>query len=81
MGMEVEMVSRAGGASSGGTATITRLKRPSGANLLRVAAAANSAKAAGSVAVGGKGNTATGTMARTSERRAREVARKALQRI
>jgi hypothetical protein len=74
------MVTRGGG---GGTATITRLKRPSGANLLRVAAAANSAKAAGSVAMGGKGNaaTATGTMARASVRRAREEARKALQRI
>jgi len=77
MGMEVEMVSRV---NSGGSATITRLKRPSGANLLRVAAAANSAKAAGSVAVGGKGNeaTATGTMTRTSVRRAGEEARKAL---
>jgi NIMA (never in mitosis gene a)-related kinase 2 len=82
MGMEVEVVSR-GGASGGGTATITRLKRPSGANLLRVAAAANSAKAAGSVAVGGKGNaaTATGTMTRTSVRRAREEARNALLRM
>lgn len=81
MGMEV--VSRVGGASNGGTGTITRLKRPSGANLLRVAAAANSAKAAGSVAVGGKGNgaTATGTMTRTSARRAREEARNALLRI
>jgi hypothetical protein len=78
MGVEVEMVSR-----GGGPATITRLKRPSGANLLRVAAAANSAKAAGSVAIGGKGNaaTATGTMARTTARRAREEARKVLQRI
>lgn len=83
MGMEVAMVSRGAGASSGGTATITRLKRPSGANLLRVAAAANSAKAAGSVAVGGKGNaaTATGTMTRTSVRRAREEARNALLRM
>jgi len=81
MGMEVEMVSRGG--SSGGSATITRLKRPSGANLLRVAAAANSAKAAGSVVVGGKGNaaTATGTMARTTVRRAREEARKVLLRM
>jgi hypothetical protein len=86
MGVEVEMVSRAaGGASGGGTATITRLKRPSGANLLRVAAAANSAKAAGSVAAGGKGNvtTATGTVARSSSvvRRAGEEARKALLRM
>ena len=81
MGMEV--VSRGAGASSGGTATVTRLKRPSGANLLRVAAAANSAKAAGSVAVGGKGNTATatGTMTRTSARKAREEARNALLRM
>ena len=83
MGMEAEMVSRGAGAGSGGTATIARLKRPSGANLLRVAAAANSAKAAGSVAVGGKGNaaTATGTMARTTVRRAREEARNALLRM
>jgi hypothetical protein len=82
-GMEAEMVSRGAGAGSGGTATIARLKRPSGANLLRVAAAANSAKAAGSVAVGGKGNaaTATGTMARTTVRRAREEARNALLRM
>ena len=72
--MESEMVTRGAG---GGSATITRLKRPSGANLLRMAAAANSAKAAGSVAVGGKGNTATAT----SVRRGREEARKALQRI
>jgi hypothetical protein len=79
MGMEMEMVSRAAG-----TATVTRLKRPSGANLLRVAAAANSAKAAGSVALGGKGNaaTATGTVARSSVvRRAGEEARKALLRV
>ena len=85
MGVEVEVVSRATGASSGGTATITRLKRPSGANLLRVAAAANSAKAAGSVAVGGKGNaaTTTGAVARSSSmvRRAGEEARKALLRM
>jgi hypothetical protein len=76
---EVEMVSRAAG-----TASVTRLKRPSGANLLRVAAAANSAKAAGSVAVGGKGNavTGTGTVARSSVvRRAGEEARKALLRM
>lgn len=79
MGTEVEIVSRGAG---GGTATISRLKRPSGANLLRAAAAANSAKAAGSVAVGGKGNaaTATGTMSRTG-RRAGEEARKALLRV
>lgn len=84
VGMGIEVVSRGGGGgSSGGKATLTRLKRPSGANLLRVAAAANSAKAAGSVAVGGKGNaaTATGTMAKTSVRRAGEEARKALLRM
>jgi len=83
MGMKVEMVSRGASANNGGSATITRLKRPSGANLLRVAAAANSAKAAGSVAAGGKGSaeTATGTMTRTSVRRAGEEARKALLRI
>ena len=78
--MEAEMVIR----GSGGTATITRLKRPSGANLLRVAAAANSAKAAGSIAMGRKGNAAAGSgsdmMARASVRR-REEARKALQRV
>jgi hypothetical protein len=75
----VEMVSRAGG-----PATVARLKRPSGANLLRAAAAANSAKAAGSVGVGGKGNgaTGTGTVARSSVvRRAGEEARKALLRM
>jgi hypothetical protein len=78
--IEAEMVTRGGG---GGIGTITRLKRPSGANLLRVAAAANSAKAAGSIVMGGKGNagTGTGTMAKASVRRAREEARKGLQRI
>ncbi len=45
--------------------TIPRAKRPSGANLLRAAAAANSAKAAGDP-MGAKGTSAAGTVARSS---------------
>jgi NIMA (never in mitosis gene a)-related kinase 2 len=65
-----------------GSGTIARAKRPSGANLLRAAAAANSAKAAGDP-IGAKGMSAAGTGARSSSvvRKAGEEARKALLRM
>ena len=76
IGMEMEKMPRRG------SGTIARAKRPSGANLLRAAAAANSAKAAGDP-VGSKGMCVTGTVARSSSvvRKAGEEARKALLRM
>ncbi|KAI0266970.1 kinase-like domain-containing protein [Gloeopeniophorella convolvens] len=59
----------------GGVAVPARTKRPSGANLLRAAAAANNAKAA---AAAGSSARSAGTAARSSVRRAGEEARKAL---
>ena len=77
--MEIEKMPRSG------NGTIGRVKRPSGANLLRAAAAANSAKAAaGGTTVVAKGtsgtSTGTATVGRSSSvgRRAVEEARKAL---
>ncbi len=76
MEMEIEKMPRSG------NGTIARVKRPSGANLLRAAAAANSAKAAGGP-VAAKGRSGAGTVARSSSvvRRAGEEARKALLRM
>jgi len=74
--MEMEKMPRRG------SGTIARMKRPSGANLLRAAAAANSAKAAGDP-VGVKAMSTVGTVPRSSSvvRKAGEEARKALLRI
>lgn len=81
--IEIEKMPRTGN----GNGTIGRVKRPSGANLLRAAAAANSAKAAAESAVVAKGTSATSTgtvtVVRSSSvgRRAVEEARKALLRM
>ena len=74
--MEMEKMPRRGSGTTG------RAKRPSGANLLRAAAAANSAKAAGDP-VRSKGMCVTSTVARSSSvvRKAGEEARKALLRM
>lgn len=64
-----------------GATALARVKRPSGANLLRAAAAANNAKAAGGPAVGAKGSGALavgGTGRSSVVRRAGEEARRAL---
>ena len=67
-----------------GATTFTRVKRPSGANLLRVAAAANNAKAAGSTAGSAKAATSltVGSAGRSSVvRRPGEEARRTLLRM
>lgn len=74
--MEMEKMPRRG------SGTIARAKRPSGANLLRAAAAANSAKAAADP-INAKGMSAVGHVAPLSSvvRKAGEEARKALRRM
>jgi hypothetical protein len=70
--------------SRAGATTLTRVKRPSGANMLRVAAAANNAKAAGGSAGNAKGasSLAVGSAGRSSVvRRAGEEARRTLLRM
>ena len=67
-----------------GATILTRVKRPSGANLLRVAAATNNAKVAGDPAGGAKGAgaLAVGATGRSSVvRRAGEEARRTLLRM
>jgi hypothetical protein len=70
--------------SRAGATTLTRVKRPSGANMLRVAAAANNAKTAGGPAGSAKGavSLAVGSAGRSSVvRRAGEEARRTLLRM
>lgn len=81
MKMEMEMEMEMEKMPKGDNGTIVRVKRPSGPNLLRVAAAANNAKAAAGPVVS-KRTFAAGTVTRPSSvRRAGEEARKALLRM